>query len=201
MICAHACTCLYGFGLAMSFSVQFKEIAVCLWGFFSTPCRLRQYLCALFLMICESVYVCIYLNVCFNFPRCIILTPGLLTTLSFILFHPACCLLSYRLPLWCASQLSFQLYFTRFVWRTWQILCSSFRATYLPLLVFSPRCSSVCVWHIRSLWSCESSTERLLSLLVPLRANWHRRLSMCGGSCGRWEMTPHWCGEAGDAAA
>lgn len=54
MFCAHAHTCLYGFWLAVSFRVQFKEnVVVCE---FFPPLRLRQYLCALFLMICEFIY-------------------------------------------------------------------------------------------------------------------------------------------------
>lgn len=58
-----------------------------------------------------------------------------------------------------SSQLPFQLYLTSFMWHTGQVLLpSTFRSTFLFL---SSHFFSVCVWHIRSLWSCESTAKAL----------------------------------------
>lgn len=83
---AHASACLHGFGLPMRFMVQFKEAAVI---YDPTPPPTP----ALFLMICEFIYLCVFF-LCL--PRCITLTPGSPTTLFFILFHPLCCHTLYR---------------------------------------------------------------------------------------------------------
>lgn len=66
-----------------------------------------------------------------------------------------------------------------------------------PSFYLSSHFFSVCVWHIRSLWSCES-TAKDLSLSLFLSGQTDTTVWGCVKDYG---IATLWCGEAGDVAA
>lgn len=172
---------------AVSFRVELEEIVVVCESPLpfppKKPFRLRQYVFSLFLMSC--LYVCIWLflvSLSFFSSNCIILKTIVIYSLlssTFIFYRP-----------------SYIAFFTA----AFSALLDQLYVTYwagTPSFYLSSHFFSVCVWHIRSLWSCES-TAKDLSLSLFLSGQTDTTVWGCVEDYG---IATLWCGEAGDVAA